>query len=90
MQLPQWSPRTSTRNTSTKIRRKKTLYNAAKVGVLIIGLASVVFALTRPTALADLLVLSNGGVAVLVPTVIGGLYWKRATKRSCFSFNHHW
>ena len=64
---------------------EKTLYNAAKVGVLIIGLASVVFALTRPTALADLLVLSNGGVAVLVPTVIGGLYWKRATKEAALA-----
>lgn len=61
------------------------MYNVAKVGVIIIGLASVVFALTRPTALADLLVLSNGGVAVLVPAVIGGLYWKRATREAAIA-----
>ena len=61
------------------------MYNVAKIGVLIIGLASVVFALTRPTALADLLVLSNGGVAVLVPSVIGGLYWKRATREGALA-----
>lgn len=61
---------------------EQVMYRIAKVGVLIIGLASVIFALTRPTALADLLVLSNGGVAVLVPTVIGGLYWKRATRQA--------
>ena len=63
-----------------KKANENTLYNVAKIGVLIIGLASVVFALTRPTALADLLVLSNGGVAVLVPAVIGGLYWKKASR----------
>lgn len=61
------------------------MYNVAKVGVLIIGLASVIFALTRPTALADLLVLSNGGVAVLVPAVIGGLYWKKATREGALA-----
>lgn len=61
------------------------MYNVAKIGVIIIGLASVVFALTRPTALADLLVLSNGGVAVLVPAVIGGLYWKRATREAAIA-----
>ncbi len=61
------------------------LYGVAKIGVLVIGLASVIFALTRPTALADLLVLSNGGVAVLVPPVIGGLYWKRATREGALA-----
>ncbi len=64
---------------------EKSMYNVAKIGVLIIGLCSVIFALTRPTALADLLVLSNGGVAVLVPSVIGGLYWKKATREAAVS-----
>ncbi|WP_417149984.1 sodium:solute symporter family protein, partial [Parasutterella excrementihominis] len=68
-----------------KKANENTLYNVAKIGVLIIGLASVVFALTRPTALADLLVLSNGGVAVLVPAVIGGLYWKKATREGAIA-----
>ncbi len=87
MQLPQWSPRTSTRNTSTKKSgRKKTLYNAAKVGVLIIGLASVVFALTRPTALADLLVLSNGGVKCgLSSNCYRRTLLKRATKEAALA-----
>lgn len=62
-----------------------TLYNVAKVGVLIIGFASVVFALMKPTALADLLLLSNGGVAVLVPAIIGGLYWKRSTTQGAIA-----
>lgn len=68
-----------------KKANENTLYNVAKIGVLIIGLASVVFALTRPTALADLLVLSNGGVAVLVPAVIGGLYWKKASREGAIA-----
>lgn len=58
----------------------RSMYNVARLGVLVVGLISVVFALTKPGALANLLVLSNSGVGVLVPSIIGGLYWKHATK----------
>ena len=51
------------------------------MGVIGIGILSVIFALLKPGALADLLNLANSGVGVLVPTVIGGLYWKKATKQ---------
>lgn len=59
---------------------ERSMYNVARIGVLVVGFISVIFALTKPGALANLLVLSNSGVGVLVPTVIGGLYWKKATK----------
>ena len=59
---------------------ENTMYKAARIGVLIIGFVSVVFALVKPAALADLLVLSTAGVGVLVPAVIGCLYWKRSTE----------
>mgnify|MGYP003295584430 CR=1 FL=1 len=59
---------------------ERSMYNVARIGVLVVGLISVIFALTKPGALANLLVLSNSGVGVLVPTIIGGLYWKHATK----------
>lgn len=62
-----------------------TLYNVARIGVLIIGLVSVIFALSKPSALMDLLVLSTAGVGCLVPTVIGGLYWKRATEAAAIT-----
>lgn len=59
---------------------EKSMYNAARIGVLVMGVISVIFALTKPGALSDLLNLANSGVGVLVPTIIGGMYWKRATK----------
>ncbi|MBQ3532822.1 MAG: sodium:solute symporter family protein [Oscillospiraceae bacterium] len=59
---------------------EKSMYNAARIGVLAMGVISVIFALTKPGALSDLLNLANSGVGVLVPTIIGGMYWKRATK----------
>ncbi len=59
---------------------EKSMYNAARIGVLAMGVISVIFALLKPAALSDLLNLANSGVGVLVPTVIGGMYWKRANK----------
>jgi len=59
---------------------EKSMYNVARMGVLVMGLISVVFALAKPGALSDLLNLANSGVGVLVPTVVGGMYWKRANK----------
>ena len=61
---------------------EKSMYTVARIGVLLIGLVSVIFALVKPAALADLLVLSTAGVGCLVPSVIGGLYWKRATTQA--------
>lgn len=48
--------------------------------MLIFGVISIVFALTKPAMISDFLTLANGGVGSLVPAIIGGLYWKRATK----------
>ena len=59
---------------------EKSMYNAARIGVLAMGVISVIFALLKPAALSDLLNLANSGVGVLVPTIIGGMYWKRANK----------
>ena len=55
-------------------------YRIAKIAILILGVISIIIALLRPGLLGDILALSNGGVAALVPAVIGALYWKRATK----------
>ena len=55
-------------------------YRVARAGVLIFGVISIVFALTKPAMISDFLTLANGGVGSLVPAIIGGLYWKRATK----------
>ena len=59
---------------------EKSMYNAARIGVLAMGVISVIFALLKPAALSDLLNLANSGVGVLVPTIVGGMYWKRANK----------
>ena len=48
--------------------------------VIIIISCLGVFALTKPAMISDFLTLANGGVGSLVPAIIGGLYWKRATK----------
>ncbi|MGI6182363.1 MAG: sodium:solute symporter family protein, partial [Agathobaculum sp.] len=64
---------------------ERSMYNVARGGVLVVGLISVIFALTKPGALADLLNLANSGVGVLVPTIIGGMYWKRATKQGAIA-----
>lgn len=55
-------------------------YKVAKMSILVLGIISIIIALLRPGLLGDILALSNGGVAALVPTVIGGIYWKKATK----------
>lgn len=64
---------------------EKKMYNVARGGVLVVGLISVVFALTKPGALSDLLNLANSGVGVLVPTIIGGMYWKKATRQGAIA-----
>lgn len=64
---------------------ERAMYNVARGGVLVVGLISVIFALTKPGALADLLNLANSGVGVLVPTVIGGMYWKKATRQGAIA-----
>lgn len=64
---------------------EKSMYNVARIGVLIFGLISVIFALVKPGALADLLNLANSGVGVLVPTIVGGMYWKKATKEGAIA-----
>ena len=61
---------------------EKKQYSVARAGVLVVGLISVIFALIRPGMLSDLLNLANSGVGVLVPTIVGGMYWKRATKQA--------
>lgn len=56
------------------------MYRVAKICVLIFGLISIIFALKKPGLLGNILALSTGGAAVLAPTMIGGIYWKKATK----------
>lgn len=56
------------------------VYRVARICVLVMGVISVIVALQRPGMLGDILLVANAGVAVLCPAVIGGLYWKKATK----------
>lgn len=60
-------------------------YNVAKLWVLIVGIFSIIFALMRPGMLGDILALANGGVAVLSPAVLGGLFWKKSSKTAAFA-----
>ena len=60
-------------------------YMVAKICVLIFGVISIIFALLKPAMLSDILTLSNAGVGALVPTIVGGLYWKRSTKAAAIS-----
>lgn len=55
-------------------------YRVAKGATLVFGIFSVIVALQRPGLLGNILALSNGGVAALAPAMIGGVYWKRATR----------
>lgn len=57
------------------------LYSVAKILVVIFGVISIIIALQRPGLLGNILAVANGGVAVLAPAMIGGLYWKHATKQ---------
>lgn len=56
------------------------MYNVARVSVIFFGILSVIFALNKPGMLGNILNLANSGVATLVPTVLGGVYWKRSTR----------
>jgi SSS family solute:Na+ symporter len=56
------------------------LYGVAKFLVVVFGIISIIIALQKPGLLGNILAVSNGGVAVLAPAMVGGLYWKRATK----------
>ncbi len=62
----------------------KQLYKVARSLVIILGLLSVIIALGRPGLLGNILSVANGGVAVLAPTVVGGIYWKKSTSEGAF------
>ena len=57
----------------------------AKIATLVFGAISVVVALMKPGLIGDILALANGGVAALAPAMIGGVYWKKATKQAALS-----
>lgn len=56
------------------------LYSVARIGVIVFGIISVIFALKKPGLLGNILNLANSGVAALVPAVLGGVFWKRSTR----------
>ena len=58
-----------------------TVYRVARISVIVLGIFAIVVALQRPGMLGNILLVANAGVAVLSPAVIGGLYWKKATKQ---------
>lgn len=64
-----------------KSASEKKQYNVARIAIIILGVISIIIALLKPGMLGDLLALSNGGVAVLAPAVLGGIYWKKSSKQ---------
>jgi len=60
-------------------------YQVAKIAVLIFGLISVIVALMKPGIIANILALSNGGVAALAPAMLGGVFWKRSTREAALA-----
>ena len=60
-------------------------YRVAKMAIIFFGLLSVLVALSRPGILANILALSNGGVAALAPAMLGGIFWKKSTKEAAIS-----
>ncbi|MDO5016023.1 MAG: sodium:solute symporter family protein [Eubacteriales bacterium] len=60
-------------------------YHVAKVCILILGVISVIVALIKPGLLGNILALSNGGVASLAPAVLGGIYYKKASKEAAIA-----
>ena len=61
------------------------VYRVARISVVALGIFSIVMALINPGLLGDILLVANAGVAVLCPTVIGGVYWKKANKYGAFT-----
>ncbi len=59
-------------------------YKVARSLVILLGLFSVIIALQRPGLLGNILSVATGGVAVLAPTVVGGIYWKKSSKTGAF------
>ena len=57
------------------------VYRVARISVIVLGIFSIAIALINPGLLGDILLVANAGVAVLAPTVIGGAFWKKATKQ---------
>lgn len=55
-------------------------YRVAKLFTVILGIISIIIALQKPGLLGNILALSNSGVAALAPAMIGGVYWKGATR----------
>ena len=60
-------------------------YNVAKYGVLVLGIISIIIALIKPGMLGDILALSNGGAAILAPTILGALFWNKANDRAAIA-----
>jgi len=61
------------------------VYSVARAMVIVLGIISVAMALKRPGLLGDILAIATSGATVLVPTVVGALYWPRSTVAGALS-----
>ncbi len=62
-----------------KIRKNE--IRTQKITIVILGLLSLLIAVKPPQTILDFISRTTfNGLSVLAPTVIGGLYWKKATK----------
>lgn len=64
---------------------EKNQYTVARIAILALGGVSIIIALMKPGLLGDLLALSNGGVAVLAPAVLGGIFWKKSNDKAAIA-----
>ncbi|MEM4980072.1 MAG: sodium:solute symporter family protein, partial [Candidatus Bathyarchaeia archaeon] len=57
----------------------------SRVVAVVIGAVSFIFALMRPALIFTIILFVFGGMGVLVPAIVLGLYWKRATREGALA-----
>lgn len=70
---------------ASEARDKKAIFYG-KIGVVVVIAATVLLALTRPTAIVDYAyTFATPGFAQILPAMIFGMYWKRASKQGAIA-----
>jgi len=71
-------------NDFIKIKKREVLKE--KVTIIILGVSALIISIKPPETILDFINKTTfNGLAVLAPTVIGGLYWKRANRYGALS-----
>ncbi|MFW5976586.1 MAG: sodium:solute symporter family protein [Bacillota bacterium] len=62
-----------------KVKKQSQRVRNGKIAIIIIALAGIIFAVQRLDLIATLSVASSVGLLVVVPTIFGAFFWKKAT-----------